>query len=207
MSRIVMPFAASSQIRGADTRRDDVSTCDWRAGLFRFGVGSRVSAPPRVAFVLEQSLGHVTHADNLIRLLTPDPADPGDVRTDRLRPRPPVGAASRLRLLDGARRDPRSARPAKAGPRRAIRRALRPHPGRRDVDARCAAQDTERGVARRDADPVRRARPLLRALHERPPHRAHQMAPESDVLRPRRSADRVVALGQAGPGRSLRGTA
>jgi len=32
-----------------------------------------VSAPPRVAFVLEQSLGHVTHSDNLVRLLTPDP--------------------------------------------------------------------------------------------------------------------------------------
>jgi glycosyltransferase involved in cell wall biosynthesis len=31
-----------------------------------------VSVPPRVAFVLEQSLGHVTHSDNLVRLLTPE---------------------------------------------------------------------------------------------------------------------------------------
>ena len=31
-----------------------------------------MSSPPRVAFVLEQTLGHVTHADNLVRLVTPD---------------------------------------------------------------------------------------------------------------------------------------
>jgi glycosyltransferase involved in cell wall biosynthesis len=31
-----------------------------------------VNARPRVGFVLEQTLGHVTHADNLVRLLTPD---------------------------------------------------------------------------------------------------------------------------------------
>ena len=46
-----------------------------------------MSAPPRVAFVLEQSLGHVTHSDNLMRLVRPDhrieatfapiPFDPG----------------------------------------------------------------------------------------------------------------------------------
>lgn len=29
--------------------------------------------PPRVGFVLEQTLGHVTHAKNLVRLVTPDP--------------------------------------------------------------------------------------------------------------------------------------
>ena len=37
------------------------------------GYRVRVSAPPRVGFVLEQTLGHVTHADNLVRLVTPDP--------------------------------------------------------------------------------------------------------------------------------------
>jgi glycosyltransferase involved in cell wall biosynthesis len=31
-----------------------------------------VSAPPRVGFVLEQALGHVAHADTLVRLVTPD---------------------------------------------------------------------------------------------------------------------------------------
>jgi glycosyltransferase involved in cell wall biosynthesis len=31
-----------------------------------------MSAPPRVAFLLEQTLGHVTHADNLMRLVSTD---------------------------------------------------------------------------------------------------------------------------------------
>lgn len=31
-----------------------------------------MSARPRVGFVLEQTLGHITHADNLVRLVTPD---------------------------------------------------------------------------------------------------------------------------------------
>ena len=75
MSRIVMPLA-SSQIHGAEpveTTSALVIRGARPAILSRVGVGSRVSAPPRVAFVLEQSLGHVTHSDNLIRLVTPDP--------------------------------------------------------------------------------------------------------------------------------------
>ena len=31
------------------------------------------SSLPRVGFVLEQTLGHITHADNLARLVPPDP--------------------------------------------------------------------------------------------------------------------------------------
>ena len=31
-----------------------------------------MTAPPRVGFVLEQTLGHVTHSDNLVRLVSPD---------------------------------------------------------------------------------------------------------------------------------------
>ena len=31
-----------------------------------------MSAPPRVGFVLEQTLGHITHAENLVHLVTPD---------------------------------------------------------------------------------------------------------------------------------------
>ena len=37
------------------------------------GAPTASSSPPRVGFVLEQTLGHITHADNLARLVPPDP--------------------------------------------------------------------------------------------------------------------------------------
>ena len=90
---------------------------------------------PRVGFVLEQTLGHITHADNLVHLVGADPSvdavfAPIDFDVDGWAARVPGSATGRSAPASGRRQgDPPAER------ERPDRRAVRPHPGAGDPHA------------------------------------------------------------------------
>ena len=157
--------------------------------------------------MLEQSLGHVTHSDNLIRLVTPDHRIEATFAPIDFDSRPTLGAASRVWLLDGPRRTSRSARPARAWNTIVGFDALFVHT---QVAATLMPDVLRRipSVVSLDATPIQFDALGLYYGHSTngPTHRADQVAPEPVVLRPRRVARRVVELGEAGTRRSVRGT-
>ena len=82
----------------------------------RIATPARGAAAHAVGFVLEQTLGHITHANNLLHLVGADQSidavfAPVDFDVDGL-----GGPGARLRQLDGSRRAPRPAGHPPAAP-------------------------------------------------------------------------------------------
>ena len=134
------------------------------------GAGAHVSerCAPRVGFVLEQTLGHITHADNLRaprrrrpRRSTPSSRRSSSTSTAGRRGCP---ATATGRSAPGSGPGGRSAGCARGGPLD----ALFVHTQVPAIlVARPRAADPDGRVARRHADPVRRARRALRPRHRR----------------------------------------
>ena len=76
-----------------------------------------------------------------------------------------AGAGAGVRQLDGARRAAGPAGDPPAAARRSARRPVHPHPGAGDASSGPRAADPDGRLARRHADPVRRARRALRPRH------------------------------------------
>ena len=111
---------------------------------------------PRVAFVLEEALGHATHAQNLMRLIAPDERIRPAFAPIAFEPHPQVGEGSRPRELDGTRRHPSPPRRPTAPCRGPGRCDVRPHPGAGDPHARPTRPHADDRVARCHPGAVRR---------------------------------------------------
>ena len=163
----------------------------------------RTTGQPRVGFVLEQTLGHITHADNLQHLVGADHSIDAvfapvafDVAAG--------GPRARLRQLDGPRRRAGPPGDPPAAPGRAARRAVRPHPGAGHPVARHVARIPT--VVSLDATPLQYDE--LGALYG---HDTGSRAVEQLKWRANRACfaarrhRRVGRVDEAGPRRPLRG--
>ena len=120
----------------------------------------------RVGMIVEQALGHRTHAENLQQAV---PRDPEIEAVWGLIPWEVDGLAARLPLYGsnwtvraGLRARRHLARMARSG---RLGRPLHPHPGAGGPGPGLGASSADGRLARRDTAPVRRPGRLLRALH------------------------------------------